>query len=114
MAQNEERVSALWSDYEKGQAYQKSIGITSQIPINVDFYEGRQWAAKTEATKHIPRPVVNITKFIAKNKKASICGAPVSIVFSSNKNPDLATRLTEFNKTIENEMEMDECILVLF
>ncbi len=108
MELNEERVSKLWTDFENGQAYQKSIGIASQIPINVDFYEGRQWAAKTESTKHIPRPVVNITKFIAKNKKSSICGSPVSIVFTSNRNPDLATKLTEFNKTIENEMEMDE------
>ena len=104
----EEKVSALWTDYENGQAYQRSLGIANQIPINVDFYEGRQWAAKTEATKHIPRPVVNITKFIARNKKSSIVGSPVSIVFTSNKNPDKANRLTEFNKTIENEMGMDE------
>ena len=108
MELNEKQVTELWRDFENGQAYQKDIGILSQIPINVDFYEGRQWAAKTESTKHIPRPVVNITKFIAKNKKSSICGSPVSIVFTSNRNPDLATRITEFNKTIEAEMEMDE------
>ena len=104
----QEVVTKLWEDYENGQAYQRSLGLTTQIPINVDFYEGRQWAAKTEATKHIPRPVVNIVKFIARNKKASIVGSPVSIVFTSNRNPEMAQKLTEFNKTIEREMEMDE------
>ena len=104
----QEVITKLWEDYENGQAYQRSLGLTTQIPINVDFYEGRQWAAKTESTKHIPRPVVNIVKFIARNKKASIVGSPVSIVFTSNRNPEMANKLTEFNKTIEREMEMDE------
>lgn len=104
----EEKITQLWSDFENGQQYQRSLGLDTQIPINVDFYEGRQWAAKTEATKHIPRPVVNIVKFIARNKKSSIVGSPVSIVFTSNRNPEIAQKLTEFNKTIEREMEMDE------
>lgn len=104
----EEKITQLWSDFENGQQYQRSLGLDTQIPINVDFYEGRQWAAKTEATKHIPRPVVNIVKFIARNKKSSIVGSPVSIVFTSNRNPEMAQKLTEFNKTIEREMEMDE------
>lgn len=102
------KVSKLWEDFENARAYQGSIDLTSQIPTNVDFYEGRQWPKKTEATRHIPRPVVNITRFIVRTKKSSIVGAPVSIVFTSNRNPDMAQKLTEFNKSIENEMEMDE------
>lgn len=105
---DEIKISKLWEDFEHARSYQQTIELTSQIPTNVDFYEGRQWPAKTEATRHIPRPVVNITKFIVRAKKSSIVGSPVSIVFTSNRNPDLAQKLTEFNKTIENEMEMDE------
>ena len=105
---DENKVSKLWEDFENARAYQGNIDLTAQIPTNVDFYEGRQWARKTEATKHIPRPVVNITKFIVRAKKSSIVGAPVSVVFTSNRNPELAAKLTEFNKTIENEMDMDE------
>lgn len=101
-------ITKLWQDFEHARSYQNNLELTTQIPVNVDFYEGRQWAAKTEATRHIPRPVVNITKFIVRAKKSSIVGAPVSVVFTSNRNPDLAQKLTEFNKTIENEMDMDE------
>lgn len=105
---NEEKITKLWSDYESGREYQNTLGLTTQIPLNVDFYEGRQWPQRTEATKNIPRPVVNIIKFIVRNKKASIVGAPVSIVFTSNQHPELAQKLTEFNQTIENEMEMED------
>ena len=100
------KISKLWEDYEHAKSYQSQLGLTNQIPMNVDFYEGRQWAAKTEATKDIPRPVVNIVKFIVRNKESSIVGSPVSLVFTSNRNPEMAQKLTEFNKTIENEMDM--------
>ena len=103
-----EQISKLWQMYEHGRAYQTAMGLTTQVPMNVDFYEGRQWAAKTESTKHIPRPIVNITKFIVRNKKSSIVGTPVSVVFSSARRGELAQHLTEFNRTIEAEMEMDE------
>lgn len=105
---DEIEITKLWEDFEHARNYQNSLELTTQIPINVDFYEGRQWAAKTEATRHIPRPVVNIVKFITRSKKSSIVGAPISLVFTSNGNPEMARKLTEFNKTIENEMEMDE------
>lgn len=105
---NEEKITKLWREYENGRDYQNTLGLTTQIPLNVDFYEGRQWPQRTEATKNIPRPVVNIIKFIVRNKKASIVGAPVSIVFTSNQHPELAQKLTEFNQAIENEMEMED------
>ena len=108
MAESREEVNKLWRDYDAGREYQNSLGLTTQIPLNVDFYEGRQWPQRTEATKNIPRPVVNIIKFIVRNKKASIVGAPVSVVFTSNQHPELAQKLTEFNQAIENEMEMDD------
>lgn len=109
MAQtNQEKVTKLWTDYEYAQSYQQSLQLPTQIPTNVDFYEGRQWPQKTAKTKDIPRPVVNIIKFIVRNKKSSIVGAPVSLVYSSHKNPELGQKLTEFNKAIENEADMDE------
>lgn len=107
MAENE-KLSKLWTMYEHARSYQASLGLTTDIPMYVDFFEGRQWPAKTEKTKDIPRPIVNITKFIVRNKKASIVGNPVSVVFTSNKKPELALKLTEFNKVIEAEMDMDE------
>lgn len=103
-----ERKTKLWKMYENARSYQSNLRLTTDVPMYVDFYEGRQWPAKTERTKDIPRPVVNIVKFIVRNKKSSVVGSPVSIVFTSNKEPKLALKLTEFNKVIEAEMEMDE------
>ncbi len=107
MSGQEKTVSKLWKMYEQGRAYQEKLGLTDQIPKNVDFYEGRQWPEPTTDTKDLPRPVVNFVKFIVRNKKSSIVGSPVSIVYVSDENPELAEKLTAFNHTIENEMDME-------
>lgn len=103
----EKEVSKLWSMYEQGRAYQQKLGLTEQIPRNVDFYEGRQWPSPTDDTKDLPRPVVNFVKFITRNKKSSIVGSPVSVVYVSDKAPELAEKLTAFNRTVEAEMDME-------
>lgn len=104
----EKRKSKLWGMYEHGRAYQATIGLLDQIPKNVDFYEGRQWPPATESTKDLPRPVVNFVKFIVRNKKSGIVGSPVSVVYTSNSDPEKAERLTEFNRAVEAEMEMED------
>ena len=48
----ERDVTSLWRDYERGQAYQASIGLTKNLPQFVRFYEGKQWPAPTEKTKN--------------------------------------------------------------
>ena len=59
----------LWNDYQNGQAYLANMGFTQNIPIYVDFFEGRQYPALTEDPKHIPKPVFNIVEKIVENRE---------------------------------------------
>ena len=54
--------TSLWQDYQNGLNYQSSSGLAKNLPTFVKFYEGKQWAAATENTKNLPRPVINIVK----------------------------------------------------
>lgn len=102
------KISKLWEYFSSGVAYAKTLGITDQIPKNIDFYEGRQWPKITEDTKNMPRPVVNIVKMIVRNKKSGIIGNDVKLVFSSSKDSDRADKMTAFNEGIEKEMALAE------
>ena len=100
-------VTKLWEDYQSGLAYQATLGIDKQIPTNVDFFEGRQWAAPTESTKNMPRPVVNITKLIARNKKSGVLSSRIKLNFRAERDPERSAKITAFNEYIEKEMGMD-------
>ena len=104
---NVETVSKLWSDYQHGLSYQGALGIDRQIPQNVDFFEGRQWAPPTENTKNMPRPVVNIVKLIARNKKSGVLSSRLKLNFRSEEDTERSTLITAFNEYIEKEMGME-------
>lgn len=106
--EGQEQVSKLWEYYQNGRAYQQTLGITEQIPKNIDFYEGRQWPKETEATRNMPRPVVNLVKMIVRNKKAGILGSKVRLVFTAGQDAERSERITAFNRYIEKEMNMEE------
>ena len=65
----DEKVTKLYKDYSSGRAYQQSMRIVETVSENVRFYEGKQWAEKTENTLAIPRPVTNYVRLIVRNKK---------------------------------------------
>ena len=77
-----EHAANVWKMYQKGVDYQNSSGLSEKIPMCVKFYEGKQWADATEATRSFPRPVVNITKMICRNKKAGILSNETAIIYS--------------------------------
>ena len=86
----DKNVTELWKRYREGIEYQGAIGIRTAIPKYIDFYEGRQWPSPTEATKNLPRPVVNFIKMICRNKKAAILASKVHLVYKSdNINADV-------------------------
>ena len=64
-------VTELWRDYENGLIFQSESGLAKNLPMFVNFYEGKQWARATENTKNLPRPVVNIVKMICRSKKSA-------------------------------------------
>jgi len=103
-----ERITDLWKDYEEGRAYQSAIGIAGAIPENIRFVEGRQWAPTTEATAHLPRPVINITKMVVRSKKAAILATPVKLVFCTDNDENSGREFTDFASFISKEMEQVE------
>lgn len=104
----EENQSNVWSLYENAKAYTESIGLSERIKRNIDFYEGNQWAKPTEATRTMPRPVINLVKFICRNKRSMLTSTPIRLIFQSLENPEKASEFTEFASYISKEMDMEE------
>ena len=99
--------TSLWRDYEHGRAYQVRCGLAKNIPRFVKFYEGDQWPPATKNTKNLPRPVVNIIKFICRNKKSAILSVPVRTVFKTEDPLADMERFNRFADYIQKEMGME-------
>lgn len=105
---NQERLNQIWNEYKDGKQYQKEIGLETMIPLCVDFYEGRHWGKVSDKTKTLPRPIFNQIEMIVDSKDAGILATPLKILFSSQEAPNLANKLTAFNKQMEKEMKLDD------
>lgn len=104
-------VTAVWEQYRLGVEYQKRLGLWRDLPVFVDFYEGRQWPAPTKRTKNLPRPVVNITKMICRNKKSAILSAPVRLIYRAADDVDREINVEKFNRFgayIQRELGQEE------
>ena len=73
----------IWDLWQEVKEYQSKMGLRENIPQYVDFYEGRQWAAPTERTKSLPRPVINIIKMICRNKESAILSSVVKLIYKA-------------------------------
>lgn len=102
-------VSRLWEMYEQGIAYQNALGLPEQIKENIDFFEGRQWGNTKDlkVSKDYPRPVLNITKMICRNKKAAVLSAPVKLSFRGNRGSDGA-ELGDFLEYLQRDLRQDD------
>ena len=96
--------TTLWEDWKNCQAYHASIGLSSNLPKYIDFYEGKQWPAATENTKNLPRPVVNIIKMICRNKKSAILSTPVKIIYEAEEEIADIDQFNHFADYIQREM----------
>lgn len=94
----------IWQQYQNGLAYQKQMGLAKKIPEFVKFFEGNQWAPPTKKTKNLPRPVLNIIKFICRNKKSSIMATPVRLVYKADNEAVNADKFTKFVDYIQKEI----------
>lgn len=98
--------SAIWNEYQSALDFQNSINLRSEVRQCVDFYEGRQWAAPTEETKLLPRPVVNQIEQHVANKAAGILSVPVRLVYKSFDDPKSAEIFTRFAEHIVKEQNL--------
>ena len=76
------KASEIWEQYTNGVKYQQSMGFTTDFPKFISFKEGDQWAAVTENTKNLPRPVFNITEMFIRSKRAAITNQGLSLVYT--------------------------------
>lgn len=96
--------------YKDARSYQKSLGLDRIMPECVKFYEGDQWPAATEDTKHFPRPVVNIVEMICNNKKSQILSSPIKLVYKSKLdgvNVDKFNRFAEYQQKRLRQAELN-------
>ena len=116
MANREELAQKIWNDWQKGLEYQKKLHLKETCEQCVDFFEGRQWAPATERTKNMPRPVLNIIKFIVNGKKANILSSKISMVYKPLVYDELeagnatqgASSFTSFAKHIGKEIKQED------
>ena len=108
------RVGSLVEDYERGVAYQGSLGLTRDFPRFVQFFEGKQWPKPTKNTKNLPRPVINFTKMICRNKKSAILAKKLRCSYRAENTGANVAKFNEFAAYVMKEYGQEkldkECI----
>lgn len=116
MANREDLAQKIWNDWQKGLEYQKKLNLKDTCEQCVDFFEGRQWPAVTQRTRNMPRPVINIIKFIVNGKKANILSSKISMIYKPliyNETEGAtaangASSFTNFAKHINKEIKQED------
>lgn len=116
MSKREELAEKIWNDWQKGLEYQQTLNLKETCETCVDFYEGRQWPQATERTKNMPRPVINIVKFILNSKKSNILSSKISMIYKPLIYDELegeiategATAFTNFAEHIKKEIKQED------
>ena len=102
------KATSLWNLYEKGLDYQCSQSMRENLPLYVDYFEGRQWPSATPSTKNLPRPVINVVKMICRSKKSAILSTPVRIHYKSYSPLTDTEFFNDFATYILKELGQDE------
>lgn len=116
MTSREDLAKKIWDDWQKGLEYQNKLRLKDTCEQCVDFFEGRQWPQATERTKNMPRPVINIIKFIVNGKKANILSSKISVMYKplvygqeeGQMAIDGASSFTSFAKHINKEIKQED------
>lgn len=107
MSKQEKKVTALWEMYENGKNYFSKTKLTENITRQRKFFEGEQWKDHN-ANDGLPRPVINIVRFITKNKISNILGTPVTIQYKSYQEKVDVEKFNNFANFITKEIGQDE------
>lgn len=113
---NIELAQNIWKQWQEGLAYQAKLRLKETCENCVNFYEGKQWPEATENTKHLPRPVINIIKYIVNGKKANVLSSKISTVYKplvmSEYEREYAVQganaFTSFAKHINKEIKQED------
>lgn len=99
------QVSTIYEEWQKGYSYLKNMNLTENIPLCVDFMEGRQWRnPKNNKTKNLPRMVFNAINMIISSKMSNILGTPIKINYIAYNNRVNTERFSHFSEYIDTEI----------
>ncbi len=105
MSENTNRATIVHKMWEDGQAHMKKLGLTSQIPLNRNFYENKQWGIVKKGTEKLPRPQFAQIEQYVNTKVANIVSSPVKAQFFSKDNDEAGDTLTNFDEFISKEIK---------
>ena len=71
----------IYQEFQNDIDYKTAMGFTTSWPELTRFVEGKQWPPKTEATKYMPRPVINICDQTVENKRSNILSQQLKMQF---------------------------------
>ncbi len=93
--------------FDEGVEYQQTMRFPTAFSQYVNFYEGRQWPKVARGTENMPRPVLNFTKMICRNKKSAILSVPGRIVFHAENDSPRVQKFNRFAAYIQKEMRQE-------
>lgn len=102
--ENKITASQISKEYENGLEYQKNMGYYEKFPMFERFKFGQQWPSATDRTRYMPRPVMNIIKYIINQRKSNLLNSPLNILFSADETIE-DTEETEENSLIQRAAE---------
>ena len=83
---------AAWRAYEAGKTYKQRLGLYETVRRNERFYRGDHWHG---IHTDLPRPVFNFIRRITDHQVASVIGGDVSISYTDNALPFVASQETK-------------------
>lgn len=112
----EELAKKTWNDWENVLSYQRSLNLKDICETCTNFLEGRQWPQATERTKNLPRPVINIIKYIVNNKKSNVLSSKIKMIYKplaydsmdANLAVNGATQFTNFASHINKQIKQED------
>ena len=103
----DEQAARIKKCFDDGVQYQQQMRFTTAFPQYVNFYEGRQWPKVVKGTENMPRPVLNFTKMICRNKKSAILSVPGRIVYHAENDSPRVQKFNRFATYMQKEMRQD-------
>jgi hypothetical protein len=116
MSKQPEQVTEIWQNYKAGIDYQRNAGFSAKWPEFERFKALDQWPAPTEATKNLPRPVIDITNYIIGHKVSNTMSSALKMAFIPKQLPrgqedfvnEAAETLTNLAAETWYDLEQDE------
>ena len=78
----------IYQEFQNDIDYKTAMGFNTSWPELTRFIEGKQWPPKTEATKYMPRPVINICDQTVENKRSNILSQQLKMQFRPKEQVD--------------------------